>query len=116
MEVVAQPKKSVEEYLVDILRDRSIPLEQIMLVKGQPISSDDMVSSLQVQSLVSLIDNDITNKPSEPEHIIIDTCAYLIRTMQEIYKTLYQQKDNLVILDRDDAALKKLFIPYISHL
>ena len=97
---VAQPKKSVEEYLIDILRDRSIPLEQIMLVKAQPIRSDAMVSSLQVQSLVTLIDNDITNKRSEPEHIIIDTCAYLIRTMQEIYKTLHQQKDNLQLIKK----------------
>ena len=75
---VAQPKKSVEEYLIDILRDRSIPLEQIMLVKGQPISSDDMVSSLQVQSLVSLIDNDITNKPGSSSlihvHILYALC------------------------------------------
>ena len=43
---VAQPKKIVEEYLIDILRDRSIPLEQIMLVKGQPISSDDAPTGL----------------------------------------------------------------------
>ena len=113
---VAQPKKSVEEYLIDILRDRSIPLEQIMLVKGQPISSDDMVSSLQVQSLVSLIDNDITNKPSEPEHIIIDTCAYLIRTMQEIYKTLYQQKDNLVIDQLGINALQRALAVRIKAL
>jgi len=54
MEVVAQKKRG-EEYLIDILRDRSIPLEQIILVKSQS-SSDDMVSSLQVQSLVSLIE------------------------------------------------------------
>lgn len=111
---VAQPEKSGEEYLIDILRDRSIPLEQIILVKSQPMS-DDMVSSLQVQSLVSLIDNDITSKP-EPENIIIDTCAYLINIMQEIYKTLYHQKDNLVIDQVGMKALQKALSVRIKAL
>jgi len=106
MEVLAQPKQSGEEYLIDILRDRSIPLEQIILVKGQPSNSDGMVSSLQVHSLVSLIDNDIASKP-EPEKIIIDTCAYLIHIMQEIYKTQYQQKDNLVVDQLGMNALQR---------
>ena len=59
------------------LQEERAPLPQIILTKKE---NDDAISSLQVQSLLSLIKAAPTSEPNT-----VETCAYLIKVLQDVY-------------------------------
>lgn len=107
--------KDDENYLIDNLRTiegRGASLDQLLLRPrrggrgGAPGDDDDVkkrsednhVSSLQVQSLVAIVNSDSSKNPKkrEPKPILGETVAYLIQTLQAIYR---QQQDENSIAD-----------------
>ena len=74
-------------YFIDTLRTivDATPLSQLLLCpRGE---EHETVSSLQVQSLVSVINADLSGRTlkNEPKHVVVETCSHIITAMQGIY-------------------------------
>eukprot|EP00984_Skeletonema_dohrnii_P011673 scaffold4681_cov72-Skeletonema_dohrnii-CCMP3373.AAC.2 len=81
-------------YFIDTLRTivDATPLSQLLLCpRGE---EHETVSSLQVQSLVSVINADLSGRTlkNEPKHVVVETCSLIITALQGIYQQLQQDK------------------------
>mmetsp|Transcript_20227 Transcript_20227/g.24920 ORF Transcript_20227/g.24920 Transcript_20227/m.24920 type:complete len:857 (+) Transcript_20227:25-2595(+) len=84
-------------YFIDTLRTiaDATPLSQLLLCRrGDGGDKHDTVSSLQVQSLVSVINADLSGKTLENEmrHVVVETCSHIITALQGIYQQMLQDK------------------------
>eukprot|EP00985_Skeletonema_marinoi_P025722 scaffold19159_cov79-Skeletonema_marinoi.AAC.1 len=81
-------------YFIDTLRTivDATPLSQLLLSpRGE---EHETVSSLQVQSLVSVINADLSGRTlkHEPKHVVVETCSHIITAMQGINQQIMQDK------------------------
>ena len=107
-DVSEEEKVDPATYLINVLKrfeERGVPLSQIILSKKTTPTADNEndidnseeateVPSLQVQTLISLINNAPIGENVESEDVIKETCSYLIHILQDIYQQQQQQHDN----------------------
>src|SRR6056300_637394 len=123
-----EEKVDPSSYLINVLKrfeDRGVPLSQIILSKkttptgnGNNIDNSEEateVPSLQVQTLISLINNAPIGENVESEDVIKETCSYLIHILQDVYQQ-QQQHDNNQLLRSNTACMDALCAAYTTRL
>jgi hypothetical protein len=127
-----EEKVDPSSYLINVLKrfeERGVPLSQIILSKkttltdnGNDIDNSDVaateVPSLQVQTLISLINNAPIGENVESEDVIKETCSYLIHILQDIYHQQQHDSSNQLLLSNTECmdALCNAYTTRLGYL